>query len=276
MRLGGMTATALAVLSLACASRAAAQASDQGPVTERRDDFDSAAQSPVEDLNLKQVPIPEVLERSLINPYDLRTLDRCVALAAEVQRLDAALGADKDEPPQPDNRPIEEKRENTAAGVLRAGVEAITPYRGIVRFVSGADAHDKKMQDSIEAGFERRGFLKAHAMDMNCPPPASPAWFRPSQVQARPTYSAYDQPPPSAYTQAPTSAYAQQQPYAQQRYDRSSYPAYSQPSSAYGQQPYATYGQQRPYATYSQQQPYPGYGQQAYPPAYDPYGRPGY
>ena len=269
MRLGGMTATALAVLSLVCASDAAAQASDQpqGPVTERRDDFDSAAQSPVEDLNLKQVAIPEVLERSLINPYDLRTLDRCVALAAEVQRLDAALGADKDEPPQPDNRPIEEKRENTAAGVLRAGVEAITPYRGIVRFVSGADAHDKKMQDSIEAGFERRGFLKAHAMDMNCPPPASPAWFRPSQAQPRPAYSAYDQPPATAYAQ---------QPYAQQPYDRSSYPAYGQPSSAYGQQPYATYDQQQPYATYSQQQPYSGYGQHAYPPAYDPYGRPRY
>ena len=180
MRVGRFAATGLAVLALAVAG--ATQAAErQEPITGSHDDsVQDAVNSPIEDLNLKKIPIPDVLNRAVANPYDLRSMDRCPLVAAEVMRLDAALGPDKDAPPPPDTRTLNEKRGNTATKVLKVGVEAVTPYRGLVRMVTGAQAYDKKVLAAIEAGFARRGFLKGMAMKMNCYPPASPAWYRPA------------------------------------------------------------------------------------------------
>jgi hypothetical protein len=177
---------AAGLLVLALTASTAASAASNVPVTERRDNFESAVSTPIEDLNLKRIPIPEVLTRAVANPYDLRTMDRCPNIAAEVQRLDAALGPDKDEPPRVDTRTLNEKRGNTASSVLRVGVEAVTPYRGLVRRVTGAQAYEKTVATAVQNGFARRGFLKGMALKMNCAPPASPTWFRPAASRTAP------------------------------------------------------------------------------------------
>jgi hypothetical protein len=159
---------------------AAQQPASQGPVVKQHDTFQGAVSTPIEDLNMKKVPIPDVLNRAVASPYDLKGMDRCPTISAEVARIDAALGPDRDAPPPPDTRTVGDKRHDSAASVLKFGVEAVTPYRGVVRRVTGATAYEKKVQAAVEAGFARRGFLKGTGLRMNCAPPASPAWFKPA------------------------------------------------------------------------------------------------
>lgn len=176
-----------AALMIAGAGSAAAeaQASQQDdatkPVTERHDTVESAIATPVEDLNLKKTEIPEVLLRAEANPYDLTGRDRCEEIAGEMALLDEALGPDKDQPV------VAEKKDDAAAKVLRAGVEAVEPFRGVVRWLTGANAHEKKVQEAVQAGFARRGFLKGRALQMNCPPGAAPAWYKPAVAPPPPT-----------------------------------------------------------------------------------------
>jgi hypothetical protein len=77
--------------------------------------------------------------------------------------------------------------------VVKTGVTAVEPFRGIVRTITGADAYDKKIQQAVDAGFARRGFLKGMAVEKNCAPPASPAWYAPVKV----TEPLAPPPPPS-------------------------------------------------------------------------------
>ena len=73
---------------------------------------DAAAQ-PLEDLNLRQDPIPAVLGESLANPYSQRGMETCMAIALQVRHLNEALGPDQDEPPPP------------RAGLSQQAVEAL-------------------------------------------------------------------------------------------------------------------------------------------------------
>ena len=143
MRADRIGAAGLAVLALASIGSGvwAADAqppATQEPVVKQHDTFQGAVSTPIEDLNMKKVPIPDVLNRAVAKPYDLKGMDRCPAISAEVARIDAALGPDKDAPPPPDTRTVGDKRHDSAASVLKFGVEAVTPYRGVVRRVTMA------------------------------------------------------------------------------------------------------------------------------------------
>ena len=188
MRAEITAAAGFAVLAMTMASGVAAQPADNDPppIAQRHDTVESAVATPAEDLNVKKTAIPEVLQQAEVSPYTFATLGVCEDIAAEVLTLDAALGADNDGPAPPDERTADDKRNAQAAGALKVGVEAVEPFRGIVRWVSGADAADKKIQEAIDAGFARRGFLKGVALERNCPPPASPAWFVPAKTAPRP------------------------------------------------------------------------------------------
>ncbi len=169
---------ALVFLALAMPAAAA----DRGSVHPRETVRD-AVLAPLEDLNLKETPIPEVLSRARSEPYALHGLDHCEAIAAEIGRLDAALGPDLDEVPPPDRR---SDAARLAAEIKGAGLaevrdrsRSLLPVRGWVRKISGAAAHDRKLVAAIRAGEVRRGFLKGTGMHMNCAPPAAPSWFVP-------------------------------------------------------------------------------------------------
>jgi hypothetical protein len=155
---------------------ATAAAAQERPVTERSRSLGSAMTSPLEDLNLKRVEIPEVLLKAVAEPYDVRGLTGCAAVATEIGRLDAALGPDRDQPAV--NRHM--TAGSAAVELVRAGAEMAMPYRGWVRKLTGANRHQAKIQEAINAGGARRGYLKGVGMRMNCAPPAAPSWFKPA------------------------------------------------------------------------------------------------
>lgn len=195
----GLAAVAMAV------AVGPALAADDKPLTERNESVGSAVATPVEDLNLKKTKIPEVLQRAVENPYDLRTTTSCEAIATEVAALDHELGDDHDTLVLAQ----ETKDKSPKAGaLLKAGVAAVIPYRGLVRQITGAAQHEKDVDEAIDAGFARRGFLKGRALEMNCAPPASPAWYTPRPEKNQPTL-AQTAPAP---VEAPTSAPVAEQP----------------------------------------------------------------
>jgi hypothetical protein len=143
----------------------------------------AAATAPLDDLNLRRQYIPTVLLQAEANPYDLRNLNRCSTIGAEIARLDEALGPDTDEPPAPDGSTLGERAGDAASkAALDAIHDAATdfiPGRSWIRRLSGAEQHSRHVQTAIQAGRMRRAFLKGVGMNRNCAPPAAPAWFRP-------------------------------------------------------------------------------------------------
>lgn len=151
---------------------------------EPNNSYADAAMAPLEDLNLKREQIPIILQDAVNKPYDLTGLDRCDAIAREVRKLDALLGKDFDEPPPPkDQSSMADKSgkmaNNAAVGAVRGASRSIIPFRGLVRQMTGADAHAKEVDNAIQAGKVRRAYLKGVGMNKNCAPPAAPSWFKP-------------------------------------------------------------------------------------------------
>ncbi|ESQ89877.1 hypothetical protein ABAC460_11285 [Asticcacaulis sp. AC460] len=152
--------------------------------TEDNNDWGDAFTAPLEDFNLKRQDIPEILQNSVVRPYDLTGLDTCEAIASQVAQLDALLGRDFDEPPPPkDERTNTEKGKEfankQAVGAVRGATRSIVPFRGAIRYLSGADKHQKQLDNAIQAGKVRRAYLKGVGMNKNCAPPAAPSWFKP-------------------------------------------------------------------------------------------------
>ncbi|MBS0295759.1 MAG: hypothetical protein JSR45_05560 [Proteobacteria bacterium] len=165
-----------------------AHAGDRGEM-QKEDGFGDAVTSPLEDLNIKRKAIPAVLQRAVKDPYDIKAMKRCEPIAAEVGRLDAALGPDLDEAPPPDNRTRGQKLGSAAHGAAVAATRDqahhLIPFRGWVRKLTGAERHDQAVEKAIRAGAIRRGYLKGVGMHMNCAPPAAPSWFVPDPHKAR-------------------------------------------------------------------------------------------
>lgn len=149
----------------------------------------AAATAPLDDLNLRREYIPTVLLQSEANPYDLRNLNQCSTIGAEVARLNEALGPDTDEPPAPNGSTLTERAGDAASkaalDAIRDATTDFIPGRSWVRRLTGAEQHSRHVQSAIQAGRMRRAFLKGIGMQRNCPPPASPRWFRPRGASQR-------------------------------------------------------------------------------------------
>ena len=143
----------------------------------------AAVTAPLEDLNLRRDEIPTILLQAEANPYDLRNMNNCRTIGAEIARLDEALGPDTDAPPSQDGSYMSERAADAAAGAtldaVRGTVTDFIPARSWVRRLTGAEAHSKHVQSAIQAGLRRRSFLKGVGMQRNCAPPAAPAGFVP-------------------------------------------------------------------------------------------------
>lgn len=145
----------------------------------------AAVTAPLDDLNLRREEIPTVLLQAEANPYDLRNLHQCRTIAAELARLDEALGPDTDEPPAPDGSYMSERAADAASSAALDAIRDTTtdfiPGRSWIRRLSGAEQHSRHVQAAIQAGRMRRAFLKGVGMQRNCAPPAAPRWFRPAR-----------------------------------------------------------------------------------------------
>lgn len=182
----------MVVLVGACLALSACQSTKQAAVSTRdnvgrgaagvRDGLGAAVTAPLEDLNLKRAKIPAVLLSAEQDPYSLQGMDRCEQIAAEVARLDVALGPDMDEPPPPPPTRGQAAADGAAdltLSVVRNTTTDVIPMRGWVRKLTGAQKHSRHVQQAIRAGTMRRSYLKGVGMQKNCHPPAAPRWFKP-------------------------------------------------------------------------------------------------
>lgn len=183
MRLGRKLLALVALLPLAACVSAGDMGRGAGEVGAG---IGNALSAPLEDLNLKRTAIPPVLSRAVANPYAIGGMDHCEAIAAEVGSLDDALGPDADVPP-PDLTKGQKNADTGAKatlGIVHGAAESMIPFHSWVRQLTGAERHRLDVQEAIKAGSQRRGFLKAYGMSMNCAPPAAPSWYKPHAPHA--------------------------------------------------------------------------------------------
>ena len=137
-----------------------------------------AAVTPLNDLNLVRADIPAALLVALKAPYASPAQKTCPAITADVQGLDAALGADLDTPATASNPSLIERGTgaagNAAVGALRGAAEGVIPFRGWVRKLSGAEKYSREVAAAIAAGTIRRAYLKGVGQSMGCTAPGAP------------------------------------------------------------------------------------------------------
>ena len=117
----------------------------------------------------KEIP-PKLMEIQ-DKPYSLRGLRSCAAIQQEVRELNEVLGADVNEKV---NKSKAKKREETAGRVAGSAVGSISPFRGLIGEVTGANAERRRYNRAVYAGTVRRGFLKGVGRERGCGAPARP------------------------------------------------------------------------------------------------------
>lgn len=121
-----------------------------------------AALTPLEDINVRKVEIPAILE-NMESPY-LSPIDgSCRGLRIEIADYDRLLGPDFDAVDR-DGKPME----TTALNAVSSTLGGIIPFRGLVRAASGASSYDKKVERAYRKGVSRRGYLKGLASAKQC------------------------------------------------------------------------------------------------------------
>jgi len=127
------------------------------------------ATQPLRDVRIEKDKIPEILLLAASAPYSSEHTKSCGAILAEIDSLNAALGADVD-------GPAKEKGEGAAiaAAGARALVNTLIPGLGIVRVITGADKAQRRAEAAVYAGSVRRGYLKGIGLSKGCKPPAAP------------------------------------------------------------------------------------------------------
>lgn len=144
----------------------------------RRESVEGAVTSPLRDLNVSKTKIPEILLQALTDPYARPPARwKCPQLVALITPLDETLGPDIDVIP-PGDENLMDRGKSTALGAAASIASSAIPFRGVVRMVSGADAHDKLVQSAIVAGNVRRAYLKGLGEARGCHPPATPSHER--------------------------------------------------------------------------------------------------
>jgi len=152
---------------LAAAGSALAQAN--GPVSQDAGtrSMESAAETPLRNANLVKQKIPPAVIAAQAAPYAHPAPFTCQGIANEVAALDEALGPDFDAGGG-------RARPGLAPSAMKVAANTLIPFQGVLRFVSGADAHDREVVRAIIAGNARRSYLKGLGEARRCPEPASP------------------------------------------------------------------------------------------------------
>jgi hypothetical protein len=144
----------------------------------RSGSVEGAVTAPLRDLNVVKTKIPPVLLQTLTDPYARPPRHwKCAQLAALIRPLNVALGPDVDLVPPGDENLMDRSR-STALGAAADLASDVIPFRGWVRKLSGAEAHDKLVQSAIIAGNVRRAYLKGLGEARGCPPPSTPSHER--------------------------------------------------------------------------------------------------
>ena len=139
-----------------------------------------AAAAPLEDLNIRRDEIPESLA-SIDYVYAAYPPPDCVAIAAELSRLDVDLGRDYDDDAE-DEASLGQRGGEAAGDLVIDTIRGVTtdviPFRSVVRQASGAAAFERRRARAFTAGHARRAYLKGLAVGQGCAPPAAPLVLR--------------------------------------------------------------------------------------------------
>ncbi len=147
------------------ASNAASAAGAQSSPVISGEQVESVIKQPIHDLNLMQPDLAPVLRKALDAPY--AAVGDCQSLGQEVKELDTALGPDLDTA-DPKDGSLKTKAVGMALDGARDAASSFIPYRGAIRFVTGAERHDRKTAKAMLAGEIRRGYLKGIAQERGC------------------------------------------------------------------------------------------------------------
>jgi hypothetical protein len=162
-------------------SRADAEASARAPrpvqttSEANREGLTGAAQAPLRDLNIVRVDVPPVLVNALADPYRRPPSSKCADLITLLRPLNEALGEDIDQPSAVDTTLAGQARPAAYGAMASVASDALIPFRGVVRYVTGAAKHDQYVQSAIIAGYTRRAYLKGLGEARSCKPPATPS-----------------------------------------------------------------------------------------------------
>ena len=167
-----------AIMTALCAYAPSATA---GPPTTTRDELISAVRQPLTDFNINQIEIPDSLRKAAHAPYAHAPAGSCEAIALEIADLDEALGPDLDLAAEKTTK--RKLASRAAMGAVRRLSSSWIPYRGVLRTVTGAEAHARKVSNATLAGAVRRAYLKGLGERDNCGPTAAP-WREPIVVEA--------------------------------------------------------------------------------------------
>ena len=133
---------------------------------------------PFRDFGLVKSQIPRVLVAAMADPYARVTPVTCGELAMRIRQLDGALGPDMDATIDTERPSMVKKGKGDARDAsldaMRGAEQSYIPFDGAIRFVSGADRHDRQVLNAIKAGSMRRSYLKGLGESIGCPAPASP------------------------------------------------------------------------------------------------------
>ncbi len=136
---------------------------DRVAVEMDKDELKRAAQAPLYDFNFKKDEIPEPLA-NLKNIYYAPPDPGCRNMKKEVGVLTAILG--------PEEIIVDDDSEKVLtlnpSGVLESAVTSFIPFSDIIRYVSGASAHEKKLARAYFRGQARRSYLRGWSTDRRC------------------------------------------------------------------------------------------------------------
>lgn len=152
------------------ATSALAQGQDKAkrPMTDQNVSATDVAATPIDDLNLRKKNVPDVLIAAQDAPYSLRGMRTCAQFSRAITGLNAVLGDDIDV--------AQAKGQRVNTGLLaKSAIGSFIPFEGVIKEISGANAHERSVQSAIYAGSVRRAFLKGVGQTRGCPYPARAA-----------------------------------------------------------------------------------------------------
>ena len=155
---------ALALATTGAVAQNEAQPDQPSKLHQSLDTGGRIAAQPVHDVDASRTKIPPVLEAASSDPYSLVGARTCAQISRSIAALTDALGPDFASGPA--------KTENKAGKLAEAGgktiVNAIIPFRGLVREISGAAPAQRRLNDAVDAGLTRRGFLRGLQSARGC------------------------------------------------------------------------------------------------------------
>lgn len=128
----------------------------------------SAAMTPLEDIGLRKRKIPGILKVLREDPYALPPQLSCDTVKSEMADLTLVLGPDVDTPKVALTEEEQYREvggnllEDAVVGLVRSQTDFL-PFRSILRRLTGANSHEKKVNQALEAGKLRRAYLRGLA-----------------------------------------------------------------------------------------------------------------